>query len=118
MTLKAHHFASRDAAQSHYLAVIDAAAAKARHVDPAQETLYQQKLQEARQYGGPLLLAEAEATGSELKDVVDAVLRERARWEQRAHNIEIQRIKAKAAVRGASTAAAMHAIHQQFEAGL
>lgn len=111
-------FADRYDAARHYLALIDAAAAKARYVDPAQEALYQLKLQEARQHGGPLLSAEATVTGAALEDVVSAVLRERARWEERAHAVEIQRIQAKAAVRAAGTAAAMHTIYQQFEAGL
>lgn len=115
MTIKAHHFVSRDAAQAHYLAMIDAVAARARYVDPAQEAVYQIKLQESRSGGGPLLTAEAESIGAEVSDVALAVLRERDRWEQYAKEVEIARIKARQAVRESVNAAEMHRAVKELE---
>lgn len=117
-TLNAHTYASRDDAVYHYLQRIDVAAAQARRIDPAQESVYQQKLTEARQYGGPLLQREADATGVDIDAVCTAVLRERQRWEQHVHQVEILRITAKAAVRSAHTTADMHHIYHEFEGSL
>lgn len=117
-TLNAHTFSSPYAARDHYLVLVDAAASKARHIDPVQITLYQRKLEEAHQNGGPLLYAEAEVTGADISAVLAGVLREAKRWDQHINTIEIQRIAAKAAVRQASTAADMHRIYQNFQEAL
>lgn len=113
--LNAHTFSSRGAAQDHYLALIDAAANKARYIDPAQEVIYRKKIEEARYNGGPLLQAEAAATGVDISCVCAAVLREAACWDQHINAIEIERVAAKAEVRTATLAADMHVIYTSFE---
>ncbi|MGP9417285.1 hypothetical protein ACT3R4_18055 [Halomonas sp. AOP7-E1-9] len=114
-TLKAHTFISRRDAEGHYLALVDSEAAKARHVDPAQETIYQRKLIEAVNGYGPLIEAEASATGVEVTTVAAAVIQQREVWEQHAHAIEVKRIKAKADIRNAATPAEMHRIVAAFK---
>ena len=117
-TLNAHTFASRDDAESHYLGLIDGAAAKARRIDPAQAELYREKVAQANAGGGPLLDAEAAALGVELDAVRRAVLSKHQRWQQHAQQIELARLQAKAAVRNAATAAAMHRIYYEFKGAL
>lgn len=117
-TLNAHTFASRDDAEAHYLALIDSAAAKARHIDPAQAEVYREKLTEAKAGGGPLLKAEAKALGTDADTVRNAVLRNHHRWQQHINRIELARITAKAAVRNAANAAAMHRIYHELKGAL
>jgi hypothetical protein len=117
-TLNAHAFASRDDAEAHYLAMIDSAAAKARHIDPTQAEVYREKLIEAKAGGGPLLAAEANALGADPETVRNGVLRNNHRWQQHVNAVELARITAKAAVRNAANAAAMHRIYHEFKEAL
>ncbi|MGE6580411.1 hypothetical protein ACQKD0_05170 [Vreelandella aquamarina] len=117
-TLNAHTFASRDDAEARYLGLIDGAAATARHIDPAQAEVYREKLAEAKAGGGPLLAAEATALGADPETVRNAVLRNNHRWQQHVNAVELARITAKAAVRNAATAAAMHRIYREYQEAL
>lgn len=117
-TLNAHTFATRDDAELHHLALIDAAAAKARRIDPAQAELYREKVAEANAGGGPLLDAEAAALGTDPDTVRQAVLSNHERWQCRTQQIELARLQAKAAVRAADTAATMHRIYHDYQEAL
>lgn len=117
-TLNAHTFVSRDDAVSHYLALIDSAAAAARHIDPAQAEVYREKLAEAKAGGGPRLTAEAAALGADPETVRNAVLRNHHRRQRHVNHVELARITTKAAVRNAATAAAMHRIYHEFKEAL
>lgn len=117
-TLNAHTFASRADAEAHYLALIDSAAAAARHIDPAQAEVYREKLAEAKAGGGPRLTAEANALGADSETVRNAVLRNHHYRQQRVNHVELARITAKASVRNAATAAAMHRIYHDFKGAL
>ena len=117
-TLNAHTFASRDDAEAHYLALIDNAAAAARHIDPALAEVYREKLVEAKAGGGPRLTAEAKALGADTETVRNAVLRNHHRRQQHINRIELARITAKAAVRNAANAAAMHRIYREYQEAL
>lgn len=117
-TLNAHTFASRADAEAHYLALIDSAAAAARHIDPAQAEVYREKLVEAKAGGGPRLTAEAKALGTDTETVRNAVLRNHHQRQQHVNRVELARITAKAAVRNAANAAAMHRIYHEFKGAL
>ena len=117
-TLNASTFTGRAEAESHYLGLIDAAAAHVRHIDPAQAEIYQAKLGQARAGGGALLSAEAEATGSTAELVRQAVLRESARREHFVTAVELKRVGAKAAIRRADNSAEMHTIYHTFKGAL
>ena len=117
-TLNAHTFASLDDAEAHYLALIDTAAAAARHIDPAQAEVYREKLAEAKAGGGPRLTAEAAALGIDAETVLNGVLKNHEQRQQHIHRIELARITAKAAVRNAANAAAMHRIYREYQEAL
>lgn len=117
-TLNAHTFASRDDAEAHYLALIDSAAATARQIDPAQAEVYREKLAEAKAGGGPRLTDEAKALGADPEAVRSAVLRNHHGWQQHVNTVELARITAKAAVRNAANAAAMHRIYREYQEAL
>ena len=114
-TLNASTFTSRADAERHYLSLIDEAAAKGRAIDTAQAEVYREKFEEARAGGGPLLSAEAEATGISEKKLCQAVLKQHESRRQFVNSIELMRVTAKAEVRGASTAADMHRIYHHFQ---
>ncbi len=117
-TLSASTFTDRDDAEAHYLALIDRTAAKARHIDPAQAEVYREKLAEAKAGGGPRLTAEATALRADPETVRNAVLRNHHRRQQQVNHVELARITAKAAVRNAANAAAMHRIYHEFKGAL
>lgn len=117
-TLNAHTLGSRDDAEAHYLALIDSAAATARHIDPAQAEVYREKLAEAKAGGGPRLTAEADALGIDAETVLNGVLQKHEQRQQHIHRIELARITAKAAVRNAANAAAMHRIYHDYKEAL
>lgn len=117
-TLNAHTFASRADAETHYLALIDSEAAVARYIDPTLAEVYREKLAEANAGGGPLLAAEASALGVDHDTVRNAVLCSHHRRQRSVNRIELARITAKAAVRNATTAAAMHRIYHDFKGAL
>lgn len=98
-----------------YLFMVDAEAERLRHVTPAQEAVYQQKILEAEAGGGDLLLAEAQALGVELPVVCGRVQRARGDWERQAHRVEVARVEAKAAIRSATTPDDMHGALLQFK---
>ncbi|MCC4288532.1 hypothetical protein [Vreelandella aquamarina] len=116
--LKASTFASRELAEKYHLSLIDLAAAEARHTDVSQELIYQQKVAEATAGGGELLIAEAAALGIDAETVLNGVLKNHQQRQQHIHRIELDRITAKAAVRNAATAAAMHRIYHEFKEAL
>ena len=117
-TLNAHTFATRDDAEAHYLGLIDEAAAKARRIDPAQAVLYREKATQANAGGGPLLDAEAAALGAAPDTIREAVLSNHEHWQRRTQQIELARLQAKAAVRNAANAAAMHRIYREYQEAL
>ena len=117
-TLNAHTFGSRTDAEAHYLALIDSAAATARHIDPAQAEVYREKLTEALAGGGPRLTAEAAALDIDAETVLNGVLKNHEQRQQHIHRIELARITAKAAVRNAANAAAMHRIYREYQEAL
>lgn len=117
-TLNASTFSSQGSAVEHYLTLIDEAAAKARHIDPSLAEIYRDKLAQAKAGGGPLLDAEAATLGADVDIVRQAVLRNHQRRQTFVNRIELARVKAKSEVRGATTAADMHRIHQQFQGAL
>lgn len=117
-TLNAHTFANRGDAETHYLMQIDTAAGHARNIGALQQALYQRKADQARLGRGSLIEREAEALGKEVTEVAASVLAKHDEQQSRDDAIEIQRIKAKADIRAAATAADMHRIHQQFQGAL
>lgn len=117
-TLNASTFTSRADAERHYLSLIDEAAAKGRAIDTAQAEVYREKFEEARAGGGALLIAEAEVTGTSVKKLCQAVLKQHESQRQLVNSIELMRVKAKAEVRGAANAAAMHRIYHEFKEAL
>ena len=114
-TLKASTFASRDDAEEHYLSMIDTHAANARHIDSAQADVYKQKLMEAREGCGELLELEAKELGMPLDVLVNAVLHQHEKRQLRSHHIELDRVKAKANIRKANTAAEMYEAVKEFK---
>ena len=82
-----------------------AGAARARYitVQPGQEATYQRKEQEARQYLadgtiGPMLQAEADATGMAVADLANQIVATADQWTQLAAAIEAKRMSAKRAI--------------------
>ncbi len=111
--LKASTYASRELAEKYHLSLIDLAAAEARHTDVSQELIYQQKVAEATAGGGELLIAEAKALNMSIDRLIESVIRQHTERKRRISDIELARITAKAAVRNAATAAAMHRIYRE-----
>ncbi|RUR38569.1 hypothetical protein [Vreelandella populi] len=111
-TLDARTYKKRSDAEAHYLGLCDSWASEKRRIDPAQEAIYQRKAQEAAAGGGPLLNAEAEALCIDKAALCDQVKAAEAATQQVWQDIEIKRVKAKADIRKATTAAQMHAIHK------
>ncbi|MCA0973390.1 hypothetical protein LCL99_02790 [Halomonas denitrificans] len=116
--LSVQRFSSRAEAERYYLALIDSDAEAARCVSPAQEAVYQLKLAEAAQGSGPMVEAEANATGADVATVCQRIKRARTRWEKRAGTIEEARITAKADIRRSSTPADMHRALTRFRNAL
>ena len=117
-TLNASTFPRRVDAEQHYLTLIDALAAQARYIDPAQAEVYREKLAQAQAGGGPLLEAESAALGANAETVRKAVLRNHDQRQQHVNAVELARIKAKADVRNAATTADMHRIYHELEDAL
>ncbi|WP_447896059.1 hypothetical protein [Vreelandella sp. GE22] len=115
-TLNAKTYKTRDAAEAHYLGLVDEWASEKRRIDPAQEAIYGRKAQEANTGGGPWLNAEADALCVDKAALCEQVKAAQAQRENEWRAIEIERLKAKAAVRGASSAAEMHAIYNTLRA--
>ena len=113
--LKASTFASRELAEKYHLSLIDLAAAEARHTDVSQELIYQQKVAEATAGGGELLIAEAKVLNMSIDRLIESVIRQHTERKRRISEIELMRIKAKADIRGASTAAEMHCIASELQ---
>lgn len=116
--LNAHTFQSRDDAEQRYLSMIDDEAAKARKIDATQADLYRLKLDEALAGGGALLQAEADVLDIDIATVCANVLERHSERCAHTHDIEIERIKAKADVRAAANASAMHTIFVNFKASI
>lgn len=117
-TLKATTYRDLQDAERHYLNAVDDAAADARRLDPSLAEVYREKVAQATAGGGPLLAAEAKTLGANIESVITSVLRNHKRREERIHSIELSRIKAKAAIRGAASAATMHRILKEFREAL
>lgn len=115
-TLNAHTFQNRTDAEAHYLGLVDVWASEKRRIDPAQEAIYRRKAQEAEVGGGPLLNAEAEALRIDKVMLCEQVKAAEAATQAAWQNIEIQRVKAKADIRKANTAAQMHGIYKSLRA--
>ena len=116
--LNAHTYTDRADAEQRYILKIDDAAAKARKIDATQADLYRQKYDEATAGGGPLLQAEADALNIDIATLCENVLQRHSERCAHTHDIEIERIKAKADVRGAANASAMHTIFENFKASI
>tara|TARA_R100000027_G_C2239340_1_gene91486 strand:+ start:718 stop:1077 length:360 start_codon:yes stop_codon:yes gene_type:complete len=117
-TLNAGTFESREAAEQHYLALVDSWAASQRKIDAMQQAIYQRKIEEAQQGSGSLIQMEADAKGVDVAVVAADVLIQKAAGEDHAHAIEIKRVVAKKDVRNAATAADMHRIFKTFKESL
>lgn len=115
-TLSAHTFQSRSDAEAHYLGLCDFWAAEKRRIDPAQETIYQRKAQEANAGGGPWLDAEADALCIDRSELCERVKVAESETEREWQAVEVKRVKAKADIRAAETAAQMHAIYKTLRA--
>ncbi|MCC5904030.1 MAG: hypothetical protein JJT87_19135 [Halomonas sp.] len=113
--LNARTFSHRGDAEGHYLAVIDRMAADARYIDPTQAEVYLKKITEAREGGGELLAAEASELGVPLDVLINSVFQQYGKRQQWIQAIELDRVKAKAKVRKASTATEMHAALKAFK---
>lgn len=109
-------------AQAHYLRQVDSAAeqVRLRHITPGagQAMTYEQKYREALAGDGPLIQAEAEALDKTVAEVASEVLAAHAAWQVAGAHIEALRLKAKQDVRGANTAAEMHAIANELSQSL
>lgn len=116
--LNAHTYQDRADAEQRYLSMIDDAAAKARKIDATQADLYRLKLDEAIAGGGALLQAEADALNIDIATLCENVIQRHSERCAHTHEIEIERIKAKADVRAAANASAMHAIFENFKAAI
>jgi hypothetical protein len=116
--LNVNQFTDGAERQSHYLGKVDdlAEQARAKHTTPGsgQAMTYEVKYQEALAGGGLMLQAEADALGVTLQEVVDSVLAARSEWLTMGSQIEAARIKAKADIRAATTAAEMHQITESL----
>lgn len=99
-------------AQTHYLRQVDSTAeqVRLRYITPGagQAMTYEQKYREAVAGDGPLLQAEANALGLTVSEVAQSVLDAHAAWQIAGARIEGLRLKAKADIRKAATAAEMH----------
>lgn len=106
-----------NAGRDNYLRKIDRNAEEVRAKfitsTPGQSMTYEAKHQEACRWPNdspfPWLESEAEALGTTPQAVADSILAARAKWETAGIAIERARLKAKAEVRSADTAAEMHA---------
>lgn len=116
--LNAHTYQDRDEAVMRYILKIDDAAATARKIDATQADLYRQKYDEAISGGGALLQAEADALGIDIVTLCENVLQRHSERCAYTHDIEIERIKAKADVRAAANASAMHTIFENFKSSI
>jgi hypothetical protein len=116
--LNIKRFTDRAEAEAHYLREVDriAEAERAKHITSGQgqAMIYDAKHREALSGDGPLLRAESGALDATVAEVAASVLAARARWEQAVAKIEAVRLKAKAAIREASTAADMRRIVTAF----
>ena len=81
----------------------------------SQARVYEAKLKEAQEGGGPLIEAEAQALGIEETDVIQSVLQAYQSWKQSCGVIEGIRIKAKAEVRAAPSPSEMYSIVKNFK---
>lgn len=113
--LSANTFKSREEAEDHFLTLIDTLASSARYIDPAQSDVYKQKLIEAREGSGKLLESEAKELGMPLDVLINAILHQHEKRQLRIHRIELDRVKAKANIRKANTAAEMHEEIKEFK---
>ncbi len=119
-------FSDLEQAKTRYENEIDAEAEAIRRryitAAPGQTMSYEAKHREAQRYPNgskfPFLEAEAEALGLSLEAVAESILTARTQWETIGSGIEAARLKAKQQVRGAGTAAEMHAIAGQAFQGL
>ncbi|MBT2771303.1 hypothetical protein J7J47_03545 [Halomonas sp. ISL-60] len=116
--LNAHTYQNRDDAEKRYLQKIDDAAADARKIDATQADLYRQKLIEAKGGGGALLQAEADVLDIDIATLCENVIQRHSERCAHTHEIEIERIKAKADIRVAQNASLMHAIYENFKAAI
>lgn len=113
-------------ALEHYLALADRTAEERRErfitTFSGQSMTYEAKYQEAKRYPQgnrwPFLEAEATATGSTVSEVAASVLEARTKWEEIGAEIEGSRLKAKKAIRSATTSAAMYSAVQDLKAEL
>lgn len=115
MTLEANTFKTRKDAEAHYLDLIDVWAAEQRRIDPAQESIYRRKADQARAGKGALIDAEAEALGISTPTLCQRINTAKHEQEKAWGAVEIQRIKAKADVRKAASPAHMYNIYRQLK---
>lgn len=97
-----------------YLTRIDDVAEQARErlitKGAGQSMTYEAKYLEALKGEGPFLRAEAKALNTSVSQVIDSILQARERWEVQGAVIEANRLKAKHAMKRATTASEMHVI--------
>lgn len=119
--LQVKSFRDLTEARSRFLTQVDeqAEALRRQHItaSPGQTMTYEAKYQEALAYPNgeqfPFLEREAEGLGTTVDAVVESVLVARHRWEYIGSRIEADRLRAKARIRQATTAAEMHRIAKE-----
>lgn len=120
MKVSTKRFPDLAAGQAYYLERADQAAEVARlkliTSGNGQAMTYEAKHREALAGGGPFLKAEAQALGITEQQVAESVLAARAEWERVGIWIEAERLKAKQAIRAATSAGDMHTIVRTYAA--
>ena len=118
-TLNAKSYQSLDGAVTKYCNEVDQKAEEARArlstSGTSQARVYEAKLKEAQEGGGPLLQAEADALDLTEEDVITNVLQAYQHWKESCGTIEGLRLKAKADIRAAETPAEMYSIVKKFK---
>lgn len=117
-TLKVSSFQDIDEAKQRFLGEVDSYAEELRAqiitAAPGQAMAYEAKHREAMAGGGPFITSEALALEVTEQEVIDSVIQARTRWEEYGSLIESNRLRAKAAIRKASTPAEMHQIVKEY----
>ncbi|MDN3525624.1 hypothetical protein QWY79_10145 [Halomonas sabkhae] len=113
--LSVRRHADRDAAEAHYLDAVDRTTPS---IPPLITARRDAKWQEAQEWGGPILSAEAQALGCSIQSVIDSVTAARREWCESEAAQEAARIRAKSRIRNAGTPAEMHRAYTDYQAAI
>lgn len=118
-TLNANTYQDLSQAQEQHLRQIDQCAEEARSKlstsGTSQARVYEAKLKEAQDGGGPILDAEAGALGIAQEEVIQSVLQAYQVWKVSCGVIEGLRLKAKSDIRLSQSPAEMYGIVKKFK---